>query len=825
MVKTISAIAAQPGRVLYGFYIFALILGVLALAFGQRTEPSWFAIPQHFSSPYPEVLPAMGDGALLMSVLAILGVFFLLTWWRSGSVSFASYGPQLQAMAFGVSFIAVELALWKFGLGWLSVAIAVASLAIGSWLIRRALPLPSIYYYVAVPLFVGMGSMLALSVLVVFGVGALAGLIAMDPTLSRSFGVVHEGLNFAPERWLIPATAGLIAAFIIRKAAKRIRPGHLISDPEDIRRLGAARYARLAQFSRMVGGLNARLFFFAAMVVTAYAIVTPSGADLGWWRPGYFIVLLLLVVAAVITFLAANFSGVMRKLRTIHYAMRTRTFWRQSHDILSRVPQPKDPKGYVFFSTQNDTYTLASLLMVIIRLKQLGWALVVIDNWPFHAERTGDDTVDRFFAIELGRQDSLNFDWTIDWKKGQVEAAGMNFYHPIWEALSRHFGRYTVDMPPNSDVERIFIELLKVADSTLHQAFRIANSVAGNGKPVRVVGASGQFVPNAVWNIFCRERGKDRDMHFVWVQQGYQTYYADKARLSKRITLDNMTRKWPYSNPYLPAKVDFDAWVARGQDVKKITERALTWTKSNRATDRATMSASARSAMDRIVAHKQSGRPVVVVLGKMVFDLSTPYERGPAHDGMFDWLNHTVDVARRNPNILYLIKPHPYESRPEIAGRVAQYFTDMIEQVVPDNVVILGHSWFNLHTLFALVDLGVLWNGTSGLELGLHGIPCIICSDWGPIDYPVGLLHPTDRADYERMLSDPRSLTLPEGFVERCALLLEYTASDELMIPYDYAARPLTNEPFGPPYWYMDQVERFFREGDPNIDRAAERFI
>lgn len=536
------------------------------------------------------------------------------------------------------------------------------------------------------------------------------------------------------------------------------------------------------------------------------------------------IILALLIPALLVAVLALHrSSSVALRAITAAHAVRSRRFWVDTHWIWSQVPNPSESKGYVFLHTQSDTYSIASLLLVLTRLKQLGWTVIVMDRWPFLVPPTGQKHLDRFSAVKLGDQRTLNYQWHIDWDHQRVEAAGINFYHPIWEGLSRHFGRYSLNLETDTEAEQVFRDILQIADATLLMCFRLQNSIAGNGKPVRIIGSSAQFVPNAIINMFCRAYGIDRDMHFCWVQQGYQTYYADNAKLSKRISLQNMTRKWPYSNPYLPHTDDFEAWIAKGQDTDAILAEAEKWAATARATSADDMKPVARETYERIIAHRKAGGAVVCVLGKMVFDLSTPYESGPAHEGMLDWLNHTVATARDAPDVLYLIKPHPYESRPEIAGRVEQFFTDMIESTLPTNVLILGHDWFNLYSLFPLIDLGVMWNGTSGLELGLREIPVIMCSDWGPIDYPIGFPVPRDRSDYEYMIKHPKAVILPERYKERCALLLKYTSTDEVMVPYDYAARPLTNAPFGPPYWYMDQVRKFLADGDPHIDYASSR--
>lgn len=861
-----SASTSQTDHAIGGLLFKALLLagvviGMLGLFAPSAPGDVWFSIAAHTQRIAPPVLPGFVSAVLAIAVLTLLmtGISAFPRIFMSGGQGFA-YFAAARVMAFIAALFA--LCFGAFRLGWMSGAVAgllLFLLLIGAgfafFLLGRAnsplvaelrkdlfdfysvyvlkpleedqvrqqevfsefmhrpnAPLVIALSFLA-PALIALAGIVAAAMVLQFGYGVYAGVLRHAPLIADfnaggfSLSPVEIFRSLLIGAWHVPALAAAVVYLVVRRVS-----GQLIGRGHPIIIDGGMRVFDL-------------MLKLAVLLLLVYTLLVSAGPPAGLWQGERYGLLALLVIFGVAALAVRAGWRLVRRAIAIQHALRYRRFWIDTYFILKHFPQPKNPVGYVVISTQNCVYTIASTLLVLCRLRQMGWALIVMDEWPIETERTGNKQIDRFFKVKLGYQTALNFDWHIDWKAGKVEAAGMNFFHPIWEGLSRHFGRYTLDIPEGSEAEQIFKSILQEADSTLLWAFRLQNTLAGYGKPVRIVGASAQFIPNAIWNIFCREVGVKRDMHFVWVQQGYQTYYADKAKLSKRITLDNMTRKWPYSNPYLPAKQDFDAWVARGQDVEKITERAVAWTKSNRATELKDMIQPAREVMERITAHRAAGKAVVCILGKMVFDLSTPYERGPAHDGMFDWINHTMEVAAKSPDVLYIIKPHPYEARPDIAGNVNQYFTDMIEQSIPQNVVILAHNWFNLHALFPHIDLGVLWNGTSGLELGLHGIPCIICSDWGPIDYPVGLAHPKDRADYERMMSQPKTVVMPTDFTQKCALLLEYTASDELMIRYDYVARPITNEPFGPPYWYKDQVAKFIKDGDPNIDLATKRFL
>ena len=50
-------------------------------------------------------------------------------------------------------------------------------------------------------------------------------------------------------------------------------------------------------------------------------------------------------------------------------------------------------------------------------------------------------------------------------------------------------------------------------------------------------------------------------------------------------------------------------------------------------------------------------------------------------------------------------------------------------------------------------------------------------------------------------------------------------SGDLLTVDYRYHARPITNRPVYPPWWYEDDVRSFLKRGDPNVRRLAERAI
>ena len=74
---------------------------------------------------------------------------------------------------------------------------------------------------------------------------------------------------------------------------------------------------------------------------------------------------------------------------------------------------------------------------------------------------------------------------------------------------------------------------------------------------------------------------------------------------------------------------------------------------------------------------------------------------------------------------LTLQLPHPHEINQQIASFPNAYFSDLITTQLNDNVIILGHRWLDLHMLEGIVDLGLIYNGTTSIELGiLGGVDC-----------------------------------------------------------------------------------------------------
>ena len=140
-------------------------------------------------------------------------------------------------------------------------------------------------------------------------------------------------------------------------------------------------------------------------------------------------------------------------------------------------------------------------------------------------------------------------------------------------------------------------------------------------------------------------------------------------------------------------------------------------------------------------------------------------------------------------------------------------------------MLLLGPRWFDIADLAGRIDLGLIWNGTTAVELGLMGIPCLLAGHFAPIDYPIGHDSPRDRADFEAALSGRRPLAVAADLADRAALWLDYMASERFTLPYRYHMRPVTNTVLYPPWWVEEDLARYRAGGDAAVAELADRAL
>ncbi len=504
-------------------------------------------------------------------------------------------------------------------------------------------------------------------------------------------------------------------------------------------------------------------------------------------------------------------------------------FYKSCADLLSTCPQPENPKGVVFVLPYDAQNTMAMGVPVMGELRKRGYATIYLGTGILPENLTGIAEIDKYHGIlsydyttlhdETYYDRTLKNEWKIDWKNKVLECDGVNYFQGVFEYLANRYRRFDIDIE-KAPVQKFFYSQLLKCDRAVTICNDIQNNPALKGLPVRFMAVSAQTSPSYIYKEFCAEVGYRDDMHLVFHINGYENYFSNLGtKVASTMGVRDMTVR-PFIRSPLIVRRDMLELPADSQVERERLKSVLTADRVGVVGQTPIVDAVEK----RIREHRAKGGKVIVCYGKVLCDLGVPYDGGPAHRDILDWVNHTIDCARKS-DALVLIKPHPHELRPEIARHLTQSLFEGITVELPDNVILLGHDWFNNSRLKDMMDVAILWNGTSCLEMSVWGLPVVICSHFGVIDYPVDLIAPKSRADYERMICAPERLKQHPDSAGLAIDYLQKMGGETVFSPYRYCPRPATNDPVGDYYWMEEDIEEWQGPGDRLVEKMADEYL
>jgi hypothetical protein len=162
------------------------------------------------------------------------------------------------------------------------------------------------------------------------------------------------------------------------------------------------------------------------------------------------------------------------------------------------------------------------------------------------------------------------------------------------------------------------------------------------------------------------------------------------------------------------------------------------------------------SILESFLKNKYSWR--YIMYPNLAWDVGIEGKVSEIFEGVFDWIDTTIEFFKRKPDYQLIIKPHPAEL---IWEKCSKGIVDYIKEKhgsLPDNIILLDPN-IPL-TPYDLIDsrsVGLTFNGTIGLELAIAGIPVITVSY---IHYrEVGITKKINTLnEYFRLLENPEEL-------------------------------------------------------------------
>lgn len=499
-------------------------------------------------------------------------------------------------------------------------------------------------------------------------------------------------------------------------------------------------------------------------------------------------------------------------------------FVTESGKILNAHPQPRFPKGVVFLASQTCYNTLAMMTPALLELKRSGYAVVNIMEGMVPYDPTGINAIDKYAGIiptNLFRHE-LTQNWEIDWNNRKVYVDGINFWQGFYERLSTQHRKYHIDLNEPA-IFRDFLVQQRRCDMALFYCKQIYRDVVKNNINATFVSGNSHVTPFSIFRDFARHKDDPR-LGFINCNVAYEAYFSNVgSKFATTMSVTDMTLHRDRRAPFLALRGKFEDWYSRNEDNTEFSERADQMIKVNR--NNSSDNTATNKLVEELNAARDAGKTIICCFGKVPVDLNVPYDGGPGHLDMADWITHTVESVRGRDDIILLVKPHPHELKPEIALDLIDSFSDLIATDIPDNVRVLGHREINVHALAPHLDLAILWNGSSSLELTALGVPVMMCSFFGRHDYPVDLIYPETRKQYRDFIGSKKHPAPDSQLRKKAAFLISYQGTDEVSIKNNYSVRQLTNDKVGIPRWREANVKELLRNGDPSMQLVAKRIV
>jgi hypothetical protein len=507
----------------------------------------------------------------------------------------------------------------------------------------------------------------------------------------------------------------------------------------------------------------------------------------------------------------------------------------------ARVPQPETPPetpvGVLIIGARNLDQLRKYPLVVLMELRRQGWAIISLVEGLLPRFKTGDPAIDVLsgcITMERGltRAARTAFapleGFVANPAAGQLDWMGLNLRHSMLE--DARISRRTYDVDFSCPVLSANLQRLSDWTALMAQATVYARTaLAKRGLRCGLMSLYNSRLPDSLFRLYCDKVGDPNRFFALQTANGYENYFANFGnRISTRCVVRNMTRINDVRSASFPSPAVFESYYqANSTSAEEVLIRLEHIATVRRSTGLATVADPAAVACEaRVMEWRAKGGKVACLFGRVVCDSAVPFDGGPGHADLKDWLRHSIEAVRGSDTLL-LIKPHPYELNEQIATYLNQYFADLIGPDLlanmPDNVIMLGHRWFDISAMARFVDLGLIYNGTVAVEMALLNIPCIQCNYFGPIDYPLGHIVAESRAAYAAML---RFELPPQGLPDmraRAALWLDYMSNGRFALDYRYHERPVTNKVIYPPLWIAEDLERYFEAGDPHVVELAGR--
>ena len=186
-------------------------------------------------------------------------------------------------------------------------------------------------------------------------------------------------------------------------------------------------------------------------------------------------------------------------------------------------------------------------------------------------------------------------------------------------------------------------------------------------------------------------------------------------------------------------------------------------------------------------------------------------------NSVYEWIHYTINLFKNKPNYQLIVKIHPSELRVlKSESTVLDYIKDNFKSL-PENVKIIPpDTKISPYDLFNFIDVGIVYNGTIGLEMILNDIRVVVAgrTHYGNKGFTYDI---STKKEYEEALfGDLKSLDKKNV---KLAKVYSYFYFIKSFIPYDYITADNRTLKYG---WNIESLNDFAEGKDEYLDHVCD---
>jgi len=185
-------------------------------------------------------------------------------------------------------------------------------------------------------------------------------------------------------------------------------------------------------------------------------------------------------------------------------------------------------------------------------------------------------------------------------------------------------------------------------------------------------------------------------------------------------------------------------------------------------------------------------------------------------NGVHEWIDETIEMFKDKPNYQLLIKIHPSELRVMKSENTVLDYINKHYYKLPDNVKIIPpDTKISPYDLFQHMDIGLVYNGTIGMELSINDVPVVVAgrTHYGEKGFTFDI---STKKEYKDVVFG--NIMKVDEEKKKLAKIYSYFYLVKSFVPYDFVSMNPKKLKYG---WNIESLEEFSEGKNKYLDHIC----